>query len=88
MLALDTPAAAVSVAAHGSCTIANVAERVPLDILISEERAAVLAQRRVLGYQYFSILWKAGRQSIVHISDNTSACSSTVCVAFSCLSGG
>ena len=49
LLALDAPADAASVAAHGSCTIANLAERVPLDILTGEERAAVLAQRRALG---------------------------------------
>ncbi len=27
-------------------------------------------------------------QAIAHSCDNTSACSNTVCVAFSCLSGG
>ncbi len=43
MLALDAPAAAASIAAHGSCAIANIAERVPLDILTGEERVAVLA---------------------------------------------
>ncbi len=64
ILALDAPAEAASVAAHASCTIANLAERVPLDILSGDERAAVLAQRRALGDQYFSILWKSGRQSI------------------------
>ena len=64
LLALDAPADAASVAAHGSCTIANLAERVPLEILTGAARAEVLAQRRALGYQYFSILWKSGRQSV------------------------
>ena len=64
ILALDAPAEAASVAAHASCTIANLAERVPLDILTGAERAAVLAQRHALGDQYFAILWKSGRQSI------------------------
>lgn len=64
ILALDAPAEPASVAAHASCTIANLAERVPLDILSGDERAAVLAQTRALGAQYFSILWKSGRQSI------------------------
>ena len=64
ILALDAPADIASVTAHAGCTIANIAERVPLDILTGEERAAVLAQRRVLGYQYFSVLWKSGRHSV------------------------
>ncbi len=64
ILALDAAPDAASVLAHASCTIANLAERVPLDILTGAEREAVLAQRRALGYQYFSILWKSGRQSI------------------------
>ncbi|MCC6710234.1 MAG: hypothetical protein IT492_21970 [Gammaproteobacteria bacterium] len=64
ILALDAPADAASVLAHGSCTIANIAEQVPLEILSGEARSAVLAQRRALGYQYFSILWKSGRESI------------------------
>jgi len=64
ILALDAPADEASVAAHGSCTIANIAERVPLEVLSGATRAAVLAQRRALGYQYFSILWKSGQQSI------------------------
>ncbi len=71
ILALDAPADIASVTAHASCTIANIAERVPLDILVGEERAAVLAQRRVLGYQYFSILWKSGRQSIEKVESDT-----------------
>ena len=64
ILALDAPTDTVSVLAHASCTIANLAERVPLDILTGAERDAILAQRRALGYQYFAILWKSGRQSI------------------------
>lgn len=64
ILALDAAADETSVSAHASCTIANLAERVPLEILRGEARSAVLAQRRALGYQYFSILWKSGQQSI------------------------
>ncbi len=64
ILALDAPADATSVVAHGSCIIANIAERVPLEVVTGETRSAVLAQRRALGYQYFSILWKAGQQTI------------------------
>ena len=68
ILALDAPADIASVTAHAACTIANIAERVPLDILLEEERAALLAQQRLLGYQYFLILWKSGRQSVEKVA--------------------
>ncbi|MBX9609637.1 MAG: hypothetical protein K2Y51_25740, partial [Gammaproteobacteria bacterium] len=64
ILALEAPAEVASIAAHASCAVNELAERIPVDVLDGEARAQVLAQRRALGYQYFAVLWKSGEESI------------------------
>jgi uncharacterized protein YfaS (alpha-2-macroglobulin family) len=60
VLALDAPATTASVEAHGYCAVENLAERLPLKVVDGADREAVLAQRRLLGYSYYRILWKDG----------------------------
>ncbi len=60
LLRLDAPASVASVEANAYCSIAGVGERIPLRVLAGKERAAVLAQRQALGYDYLQLLWKNG----------------------------
>lgn len=67
LLALDAPATTTSIEAAGYCAVANLAERLPLKVIEGEAREALLAQRRLLGYSYYRILWKDGGQSVAQV---------------------
>ncbi len=69
MLALDALATPVSVERAAYCAIDGVGERVPVRVLAGDERAAVLEQRRELGYSYYQILWKDGASSTARVRD-------------------
>src|SRR5215469_4597465 len=60
LLRLDAPARRSSILAHAYCAVDGLAERVPVRLLIGVERQRILAERRLLGYDYFSLLWKNG----------------------------
>ena len=60
LLRLNAPASAASIEAHAYCAIAGLGERIPLRVLSGAERATVLAQRKLLGYDYLQLLWKSG----------------------------
>lgn len=68
ILGLDAAVETRSIEQHAACVIENVGERIPLDVLTGKARADVLAQRRVLGYQYFNVLWKSGRASVEKVA--------------------
>ena len=69
MLALDALATPASVERAAYCAIDGVGERVPVRVLAGDERAAVLEQRRELGYSYYQILWKDGVSSTARVRD-------------------
>jgi len=61
LLRLDAPANPQSVEANAHCVVEGIEERIGVDVLTGDERAAVLKERRSLGYQYFQLLWKNGQ---------------------------
>ena len=63
LLRLDAPANPQSVEAHAHCVVEGIEERIGVEVLTGQERAAVLEERRALGYQYFQLLWKDGAVS-------------------------
>jgi alpha-2-macroglobulin len=60
LLKLDAPANPQSVEANAHCIVEGIEERIGVEVLTRDERAAVLKERRSLGYQYFHLLWKNG----------------------------
>lgn len=72
LLVLDAPASDASVAAHAYCVVSGLAERIPLLVVGGEQRRTILAQRQQLGAEYFRILWKDGRQSVVQATNDGS----------------
>ncbi|HKY89794.1 MAG TPA: MG2 domain-containing protein [Nevskiaceae bacterium] len=68
LLGLDAPATKASVEAHAYCAVKNLAERLPLKVLEGKERDEVLAQRKLLGYAYYRILWKDELQSVAQVT--------------------
>ncbi len=56
VLAVDAPAPRASIEAHAWCAVDNLAERLPLQVLEGQEREAILAQSRGLGYPYHRLL--------------------------------
>ena len=59
VVALDAPATPPSITEHAACAIENVAERIPVDVLVGPARDEVLAQRRRLGYRYLRLFGDA-----------------------------
>jgi uncharacterized protein YfaS (alpha-2-macroglobulin family) len=70
VLALDAEADPESVRAHARCQIAGLSEEVEVDLLSGEPRENILAQRRMLGYAYYSLLWKDGEETLVKVKDD------------------
>ena len=60
LLRLDAPAASQSIESHAHCIVEGIEEQIAVEVLAGEARAAVLEERRSLGYQYFQLLWKNG----------------------------
>lgn len=71
LLRLDAPATVDSVRQNAYCVVDGIAERIPVEVLTGDAREQVLAQRKELGYQYFQLLWKNGRQSNVRVRDRS-----------------
>ncbi|HEV7716055.1 MAG TPA: hypothetical protein VGO53_10695, partial [Steroidobacteraceae bacterium] len=71
LLKLDAPATVPSVLASAYCVVDGISERVPVEVLSGEARAAVLAQRKQLGYAYYQLLWKNGEVSQARVRDRT-----------------
>src|SRR5262245_28759828 len=84
VLALDGPADAASVAAHARCAVAGLGEAIEVDLLSGAERAAVLAERRHLGYAYFQILWKGGVETLERATDDALVRAETELVLLRC----
>lgn len=70
LLALDAPASRASIEANGYCAVANLAERLPLQVVEGAQREAVLQQRRALGYSYYRVLFKNGETDYVQIKSD------------------
>lgn len=70
LLATDAPASKASIEAHGYCAVANIAERLPLQLIEGKERDAVLAQRRALSYSYYRVLFKNGDADYVQMKSD------------------
>ena len=71
LLKLDAPATADSIRQHATCVVEGLAEAIPVTVIEGEERAALLAQRRQLGYAYFRILWKDGEVTQERVRDES-----------------
>jgi uncharacterized protein YfaS (alpha-2-macroglobulin family) len=71
LLRLDTRATRASIEANAYCAVDGLAERVPVRVLTGAARQGILAERRLLGYDYFWLLWKSGAVSNVRVRDRT-----------------
>ena len=71
LFALDAAATTESIERAAYCAVDGISERIPVRVLRSKERAAILDQRRELGYSYYRILWKDGALSTARIRDRT-----------------
>ncbi|MFH0342785.1 MAG: alpha-2-macroglobulin [Chromatiales bacterium] len=69
VLALDAEARPESVARHAHCQVKGISERIEVDVLGGDTRREVLAQRRLIGYQYFRLLWKIGGETTIAVKD-------------------
>ncbi len=67
-LGLDAPVTDASVAKNAFCAIDGVEERIPLTVLTGKDREELLSKRRVLGYAYYSVLWKDGDSGDVQVT--------------------
>ena len=84
LLKLDAQATPESVVAHARCAVEGLAETIPVRVIEGEERAALLAQRRKLGYAWFRLLWKDGEQSTVRVRDRALEEADAQLVAIAC----
>lgn len=69
LLRLDGPATVESIRAHARCIVEGLAEALPVTVIEGAERAALLAQRRQLGYAYYRILWADGEVTQARVRD-------------------
>jgi hypothetical protein len=46
-------------------------EKIPVEVLTGEARAAVLRNRKQFGYEYFQLLWKSGDVSNIRVGDRS-----------------
>jgi uncharacterized protein YfaS (alpha-2-macroglobulin family) len=69
ILRLDARATRASMEANAYCAVDGLAERVPVRVLRGAERQRILAERRVLGYDYLWLLWKNGAVSNARVRD-------------------
>jgi len=67
LLRLDAPADRASIEKNAWCAIDGAGERIPLRVLVGDERTAVLAQRQALGFDYLQFLWKNGEESFARV---------------------
>jgi uncharacterized protein YfaS (alpha-2-macroglobulin family) len=63
LLKLDAPATKESVEAHARCLVEGISEEIGVEVIAGRERDALLAARTELGYEYYRLLWKSGRES-------------------------
>ncbi len=71
VLGLDTPADPESVRAHAQCQVDGMADLMSVEVITGAERDEILAQKRLLGYSYYRLLWKSGRESMAMVSDDS-----------------
>ncbi|MGH8201434.1 MAG: alpha-2-macroglobulin family protein [Steroidobacteraceae bacterium] len=69
LLRLDAQATRGSIEAHAYCAVDGLAERVPVRVLAGAQRQRILAERRLLGYDYLWLLWKNGLVSHMRVRD-------------------
>jgi len=67
LLQLAAPAQRASIEQHAHCVVDGIEEQIPVEVLVGEQRAAVLKERGALGYQYYRLLWKSGEESTVRL---------------------
>jgi len=84
LLKLDAPASPASIRANAHCVVEGLAEAVPVVVIEGQERAALLAQRRQLGYAYFRILWKDGQVTDARVRDGSMKAAEQQVVAVRC----
>ena len=67
LLKLDAPATKASVEAHARCLVEGISEEIGVEVIDGKERDALLAARAELGYEYYRLLWKSGRESFARV---------------------
>jgi len=65
ILALDAPARDASIAAHAHCEVDGINERIGVRVLAGEEKAAIVAQRSVLGDRFHRLIFKSTPEQII-----------------------
>ncbi len=63
LLALDGPVEPATLAGRVSCQVEGIGDRIAVEVLGGAAREAVLGQRRMLGYRYWSLLWRQWRSA-------------------------
>lgn len=71
LLRLDAPVEPATVLKHAHCVVDGLREQIPLELLTGAAREQILAQRAALGYAYYQLLWKDGRQSAARVRDRS-----------------
>ncbi len=84
ILALDAAADPESILAHARCEIGGLSEQVEVDVLAGEAREKILAQRRLLGYAYYELLWKNGEETRVKVKDEALQKAESLLVVLQC----
>jgi len=65
LLGLDAPATEQSIAANAYCDIRGITERVPVRVIVGDERKTLLAARRDFVDRFLYMLFKDGREIVI-----------------------
>ncbi|HEX7952352.1 MAG TPA: hypothetical protein VF523_04665 [Burkholderiales bacterium] len=65
LLGLDAPATEASVLAGAYCDVRDITERIPVRVIVGEERRALLAARRDFVDRLLRVLFKDGREIVI-----------------------
>ena len=65
LLGLDAPATEPSITANAYCDIRGIAERVPVRVIVGDERKTLLAARRDFVDRFLTVLFKDGREIVI-----------------------
>ena len=84
LLRLDARATRASVEAHAYCAVDGLGEIVPVRVLTGAERQRILAERRLLGYDYLWLLWKDGRVSNIRARNRSMERSEALITVLQC----
>jgi hypothetical protein len=79
LLGLDAPATEQSIVANAYCDIRGIMERVPVRVIVGDERTTLLAARRDFVDRFLTVLFKDGREIVI---DSINSFPTTVAASF------